>query len=469
MNAPARAMTLPAGVRTELRARALAAAVAGSLLLAAGCAPRQELLTMDRLAQAGPAPIAGSAAPGGQLPELRAGSPLADYILYASLSNPGLQAAFHRWTAALDRVPQARALPDPQLSYSVFVRREQVNPTRQEFVLSQTFPWFGKRGLAARAASEAANAERQRFEAARLALRDEVQAAWHECRYLGRAIEVVEGNVQLLRRLEAALRTRFAAGLAPHGDLIKLQVELDELEDRLRSLQDLRAPLAARLDAALNRKGPGPFPEAPEIPGEPIAATAEQLLAMLRESSPELKALDAEIAKEQASVERAKKDFYPDVMLGLDYMDMADPGMRDPAAAMITLSLPIWRGKYAAGVREARSMHLAALAERRDQENALAARLQVALYGFRDADRKIGLYRETLIPRASQALAVKQQEFEGGKAPLIDVIDAERTLLEFHLSLERARADHAQRRSEVERLVGRELSGGTAPLIEQAP
>jgi len=127
---------------------------------------------------------------------------------------------------------------------------------------------------------------------------------------------------------------------------------------------------------------------------------------------------------------------------------------------MITLSLPIWRGKYAAGVREARSMHLAALAERRDQENALAARLQVALYGFRDADRKIGLYRETLIPRASQALAVKQQEFEGGKAPLIDVIDAERTLLEFQLSLERARADHAQRRSEVERLVGRELSGG---------
>ena len=46
-----------------------------------------------------------------------------DYFLRsAALNNPGLEAAFNRWKAALERVPQSRALPDPKFTYAYFIR-----------------------------------------------------------------------------------------------------------------------------------------------------------------------------------------------------------------------------------------------------------------------------------------------------------------------------------------------------------
>jgi outer membrane protein TolC len=89
----------------------------------------------------------------------------------------------------------------------------------------------------------------------------------------------------------------------------------------------------------------------------------------------------------------------------------------------------------------------------------LEADLKLALYHFRDAERKIDLYRDTLIPKANQSLKVAQQGFEGGKVSFISLIDAERLLLEFQLAHERALVDRAKRLAEIETLINKNLSG----------
>ena len=47
------------------------------------------------------------------IPQLTEDSTLSDYLAYAALNNPGLEAAFNRWKASLQQVPQARSLDDP--------------------------------------------------------------------------------------------------------------------------------------------------------------------------------------------------------------------------------------------------------------------------------------------------------------------------------------------------------------------
>jgi outer membrane protein TolC len=79
------------------------------------------------------------------------------------------------------------------------------------------------------------------------------------------------------------------------------------------------------------------------------------------------------------------------------------------------------------------------------------------LYNFRDAERKIDLYRDTLVPKAQQSFTVIQKAFTAGKTDFLDVVDAERTLLEFELSYERALADRAQRLAKLEMLIGKEV------------
>lgn len=408
----------------------------------------------------------GAATESKQLPDLDENASLQDYIRYAALNNAGLEAAFNRWRAALEKIPQARSLPDPKFSYGYFIQEVEtrVGPQRQKFELSQMFPWFGKLSLRGDVASEAANAARQKYEAAKLKLFYRVKKVYYEYYYLARAIAITKENMKLLSDLESVARMKYKAGAAPYAAVIKAQVELGRLQDRLKTLQDLRNPIVAKLNAALNRASDAPLPWPKPFQEEKMDVSEDQLIAWLQENNPELKALEFMTAKEKIGIDLARKNYYPDIMLGVGMVDTDDAIMpdaedsgKDPVVAMIGINLPIWYGKYRAAEKAARARHLAALKRKADKENNLLADLQIALFNFRDAHRKIDLYGDTLIPKAKQSLEVTQQGFESGKVDFLNLIDAERLLLEFQLSYERALANHAQRLAELEMLVGKEI------------
>ncbi|MFN2287237.1 MAG: TolC family protein, partial [Chromatocurvus sp.] len=391
-----------------------------------------------------------------------------DYLQYAALNNAGLKAAFNRWKAALERIPQVKSLPDPRFNYTYFVEEVEtrVGPQRQKFGLMQTFPWFGKLRLKGDAASEAAAAAGQAYENAKLELFYRVKFAYHEYWYLAQAIAVNKQHLKLVTNIEGVARTRFKTGAAPNSAVIQAQVELGKLDDRLRTLEALREPIVAKLNAALNRPTQLPLPWPRSLPEFTAAFTDEQAMEWLAESSPELRRLEHLVAREEAGIKLARRDYYPDISLGVDYVDtgdalnpeLADSG-KDPVMAMVSINLPVWYGKYRAADREARLRKAAVEEDREDAEKSLAADLQLALYHFRDAERKVDLYNDTLVPKAEQSLLVVQQGFEAGSTSFISLIDAERLLLEFQLAHQRALADRGQRLAEVEMLTGKELVG----------
>ena len=392
-----------------------------------GCASAREKQAFDDLAKVEETQYAieNYASTPQDLPTLTKESRLSDYLTYAALNNPGLEAAFNRWKAALQKVPQVRTLPDPKFTYAYFIKEVEtrVGPQRHKFGLSQMFPWFGKLNLQGDVALEAANAERERYEGKKLKLFFGVKDAYYEYYYLTRVISVTEEHKQLVTYLEDMARTKYRTGTADHSDVIRAQIELDELEDRLCTLRDLRDPMVARLNAALNRPFNELIPWPKSIPKEEVVFSNEQLLTWLKEKNPELKAIDFEAAKEKAAIDLAKKEYFPNITLGVEYINTnpalkppPNPGTgevprvkddgKDPVIAMFSINLPIWYGKYHAGEKEARMRYLAALKQRGERENSLIADLKMVLYNFRDTERKISLYRDTLIPKAKQSLDV---------------------------------------------------------------
>jgi outer membrane protein TolC len=400
------------------------------------------------------------------LPALTDKSTLSDYLAYAALNNPGLEAAFNTWKAALEQIPQVKALPDPRFEYKYFIQEVEtrVGPQRNSFAISQMFPWFGKLDLRGDIASDAARAARQRYEAAKLKLFYEVKDAYFEYYYLAKSIAVTKDNIDLVTHLEEVALIRYKAAAASHPDVIRAQVELGKLEDRHRSLLDMRRPIIARLNAALNRPVDTQLPSPDEIAFDEVRLADTQLLEKLITDNPQLKALDADIAQNRKNIELAKKDYYPDVMIGLNvidtgdslYMNQPDSG-KDPVIASLSINLPIWQQKYAAGVRQARLQHLAAQRQRLETANSLSSRLQMTLYAFRDAERKIYLYRDTLLPKAQESLKVTETAFRTADGTFTDLIDAQRILLEFSLSCERALANRSQALAMLEMLIGGEI------------
>ena len=399
------------------------------------------------------------------LPRLTQGSVLSDYLVYAALNNPQLEAAFNRWKAALEMVPQARTLPDPRFNYGYFIQEVEtrVGPEEHRVGISQTFPWFGKLKLRGEAALQGANAAQQQYEAARLKLFDEVKQAYSALYYLGRAIGIAQENVHLLEYFEEVARSKYEAGTALHSDVIQAQVELDRLRDRVRTLQGVKQPTLARLNATLNRPASAALPWPTNFPPARLSTNTSPLVEQLVESNPELKSLDFLAEKEKNNIALARKDFYPDVTLGVDYIVVGpartpgvEDGGKDPVVAGFSINLPLWWEKYRAAVRETRSRHAALQRTRHDRANLLTTDLKLALFKYQDAERKIALYRDALIPKADENLKVIQRSYETGKADFLTLIDAERILLEFQLTYERAVADREEGLSTVERLVGAE-------------
>jgi cobalt-zinc-cadmium efflux system outer membrane protein len=392
---------------------------------------------------------------------------LKDYLADAALNNPGLKAAFNHWQAALEKIPQVRALPDPRFTFSYFIQEVEtrVGPQRQKVGLMQSFPWFGKLRLQGDSALKMADAARQQYENLKLQLFYRVKESYYEYYYLARAQMVSDEHVQLLKYLEGVMRTRYQVGLALHADLIRIQVELDRLKERWESVRDLLQPIRAKLNAALNRPLGEPIPTPDRIPPLTLRFSREQLVGLLKTNNPHLKAMDHQAAAAQVGVKLAKKNFWPDFSLGLDYIITDETDMsgvpesgKDPIMAMVSIQLPLWHKKNRAAVNEADARYRAAQKQREERQNDLLSRLDMVYYRFREARRQVELYREALLPRARQSMNVSQSAFESGKVDFLNYIDSLRTLLAFELAYERAQADSAQRLAELEMLVGTELS-----------
>lgn len=391
---------------------------------------------------------------------------LQDYLAEAARNNPGLEAAFNNWKAALEQVPQVKALPDPRFTYSYFIQEVEtrVGPQRQRFGISQVFPWFGKLSLKGDAAAEAAEAEHQKYEQTKLKLFYQVKSAFYEYGYLNRSIGITQDHLTLLQSLEQVARTRYEAGELPQSAVIQLQVELAKLDDKLRTLKAMREPVSIRLSSALNRKDKTVFPWPEPVEQIKIIFTDADARQWMRESSPELKQADAMIRKETDAMTLARRERYPDIMLGLDYTQTGEARMsgvsdsgKDPVMASVSVNLPIWFGKLKAGEMQALYRKTAAEDLRIEAQNRLETDLQMALYSFHDAERKISLYRDTLLPKAAQSLGVTREAFEAGSVSYTALIDAERTLLEFQLAADRALADREIRLAEIEMLTGHEI------------
>ncbi|MBT3192550.1 MAG: TolC family protein [Verrucomicrobia bacterium] len=401
--------------------------------------------------------------------ELDSESPPEDYLRHAALNNSGLKAAFNRWKAAVERIPQAKSLPDPRFNYTYYMEEVEtrVGPQRQKFGIVQMFPWFGKLRLKGDAMAEAAAAAQQEYEKTKLALFRSVKTAYYEYWYLAQAIAVTKEHISLVGNIEGVARTRFKTGAAANSSVVQAQVELGKLDDRLRSLEALRRPIVAKLNAALSRSTHLPLPWPHSIPDVAASFTDEEAMQWLAASSPELRRLDHLVLKEEAGNKLAKRDYYPDISLGIDYVDTDDAltagtpdSGKDPVMAMVSVNVPIWFGKYRAAERESHLRMSAAQQEREDSGKRLEAELELALYHFRNAERKIDLYGDTLVPKAQQSLSVAQQGFQAGKTGFISLIDAQRILLEFQLAEHRARADRGQRLADVEMLIGKETETG---------
>ena len=392
--------------------------------------------------------VAGQGLAATQLPE---DATLDDFLAYAAENSPALKAAVSQWEAAASVGAQARSLRDPVLSLSI-AQMEQ----RTTVGLSQMLPLFGKRALEGEVADELAAAAERGVDAVLFSVYSRVVVAYSDYVFAHRTLENLEENLALLRQLEQVMLARYRADDAPFADLVRAQVERGRLEDEVRSWQDRLQADGASLNAAIGRTADSTLPELGPLQAQAVTLDGDEVLAGVRESNPDLASIRHKVAAAELGIDLSRKAYYPDLGLGLELMRSSEMN-RNGVGAMVSVNLPIWRGRLRAGVQEAEARHDAVQAQEEEAANLLEARARGALFRFNDALRKAALYQDELIPQARLSQEATEAAYSAGSATYQDLIESYRTVLSFELVFARALTDQVRYLGELEMYMGRRL------------
>lgn len=396
------------------------------------------------------------------LPNLAEFASLQQCLVYASLQSPELRVAFHTWKASLARIPQVSALMDPKVTLGYFIEEVQTRtgPMEQQLSFTQTFPWWGLLDAKGDVAKTVANEKWHVYETVRLTLFERVSKQWSALVDLENEINVVEESFALLLDAEQIARRSYEVDTANHDKLVRIQVELGKLEDKLTQLQTLRGPRTSVLNATLARESNAKFSLPSTIERIEQDLSLEQALS-LANYNPTIASQNENILRYQQAIIVAELDAKPKWIAGVTYTNLGDPldpttpdAGNNPVMGMIGFSIPLNQTKTEAAKSEAISKHLSAIARRESMIHTLHAEITEAMYSRDDSLRRIDFYENALIPRAKDALSASLSSFSAGKSSAIELLDAQRTLLELQRNLQRSYASALNATATISKLVG---------------
>jgi len=393
------------------------------------------------------------------LPTLRTNAGLGNFLQFAILNQPQVEAAYYDWAASVQRITVERSLPDPRLTFESDIANMVMSLMPG---LMMDFPGPGKLKWAANMATAESEARYFVFENALLRAAFALKKAYYELHFLDAKVGVNQETLRLLEQIEKLARTQNEVGRVTLQDVLRAQIEQERLTTEISNLEDSRNPLLAQFKGALGLKAEDATPPVPaQFESTPLDLTSEKLFTTALARNPRLKAMEAEVRMADASIRLATKAKVPDFNAGIEADVKAYPIMVRPS---IGVTLPIWRDKIAAQIAGAQAGKRAAEARLSAEQIMLAVQFAEKSFMFRESTRNLELLQNRLLPKARQSLEVAQSGYTGGKVDFLNVLDAERTLLDFQLAEVEARVQRELALAELSLLILGTPPAG-APLL----
>lgn len=309
---------------------------------------------------------------------------LEEYLVMAGENNPQLKATYAEYQAALQKVPQAGALPDPEATFSFFLQPMDRYMGREvgSASIMQMFPWFGSLDAAKTEANYMAQMKFTSFIEAKINLYHTVRTTWLSLYQLDEEVKLLERELEILKSLERVALAKYKSGpaasappaprqssgaapaqsmagstssgmagmgggstggsstassgsgsmggmsgggsMASSGssmvDVILIRVQVKDMENRLQLLRDSRKPKVAAFNSMLNRDLNLEVQVADTLQPVALPASLSLIQDSIRQNHPMLKMYEWDEKAREAQLRMAKLMGRPMIGVGLEYM-----------------------------------------------------------------------------------------------------------------------------------------------------
>jgi outer membrane protein TolC len=302
------------------------------------------------------------------------------YLEIAAKNNPLVLQKFSEYQAALQRIPQAGSLPDPEISAGVFLSPMELVSGNQvaDLRLMQMFPWFGVLKYAKDEMSLMAKAKFELFRDAKLQVCYDVQRTWYELYKVQKDLSISEKNIEILKLIERLAMVRFksaslensgassqssatssvssstnssssvmqtmsagqnntgssvpdqsssmqtgtmgsSSGSSGLADIYRIQIESSDLENNIALLKNQQTSIRVKFNTYLNRSVTSPVYTYENITRDTLEFALTAVSDSMLAHNPMLGMLEYEKQSFEARKKMVSRMGYPMVGLGLNY------------------------------------------------------------------------------------------------------------------------------------------------------
>ena len=353
-------------------------------------------------------------------------------IKEALAHNPTLAIAREQIAQARARVTEGYALPEPSVSAAVLgangiARPHTANET--DLGVGITIPFPNKiilRGQAAKA--DLRNFDELYMQQQQLVASQTAQA-YDSLLVALRHREDLVVTKSLAEDFVKKTQARFNAGTAAKLDVVKGQVDVAQAENDLIANERGIVNARAGLNRLLGRVLGAPIDPADTLGVPVVPPDFDRLEKLAMEYRPELRGLQRQRESARATQRLAQQYFLPDITLGLSRNNIY--GTDPTYTTSIGIDLPIFFWQHQRGeVAEAKHHEAELAASYRDVISQVGQDLRNAYATASTASRQVQFLADELVPSAEEQYKIASTTYGLGGSSALEVIDAQRTLLD---------------------------------------
>ncbi len=343
----------------------------------------------------------------GQAPVVSTPIHLSQLLAEAGANNPQISAADHGARAARQMAPQVTTLPDPKFTYqqlSVGSPKPFAGYTNSDFAYigvgaSQELPYPGKLRLRGQVAERDADTKQAEVEVTKTSVADAIKADYLQLAYLQETLGILRQNQGVLDQLIQDATVHYQVGHGMQQDVLQAQVNRTKIVKEISMHHQQMGQLQAHLKGLLSRDQASPDIVTEDLIENPLKRTSAELLAMVRQSNPQIQVDASSIRKQDAQLASAKREGKPDFELGYMYQN-TDRKYRDYYLLTFDVRFP-HKTRVNAEIAEATE-------RRSESQQTLNAHLQQQLAEVQEGyvkatsdEELLKEYREGLVPQSS--------------------------------------------------------------------
>jgi outer membrane protein TolC len=171
-----------------------------------------------------------------------------------------------RAESAEEKKSLAAAMPDPMIGYEIrnvgalgtsTVGTEEMS--MQGVVFTQEIPFPGKLSTKGSAAQKQAEREQDNSRETRLRVLSSLRSAYYDYYLAYRSSEILEQNKEVMKNFQSISETRYATGQGIQQDVLRAQLEVSMLLEKLAMQEQKKRHSARMIDTLLGRDPRAPL------------------------------------------------------------------------------------------------------------------------------------------------------------------------------------------------------------------